>query len=237
MGRQRISISGEALADIFSSHDLPPRMRADLSRVAHTDSAVIQTIVTQLQRENGFIGIKQMIAIVATFVEDQDTARAIVASIRNLRHLSADHILSRVKSWLQASPENNASLSSELVDSLEVNLKLLGASIPAFERTLKAEQLQESTGTAVNEVSIICDIRPVFDESRSIIEGFMPIVTLTISASEELGNTETYEVTLNRQDLIELRKLSDRALTKLETLSGWIRNPYTVAEYQGEDHG
>lgn len=65
----------------------------------------------------------------------------------------------------------------------------------------------------------------------------MPIVTLTISASEELGNTETYEVTLNRQDLIELRKLSDRALTKLETLSGWIRNPYTVAEYQGEDHG
>ena len=53
--------------------------------------------------------------------------------------------------------------------------------VPAgLARQYKAEQLAEATGTELEDLQVICDLRPVFNEERSEIEGAIPISTLKL---------------------------------------------------------
>ena len=75
---------------------------------------------------------------------------------------------------------------------------------PAIERNRKAKRLQTMLGKQVQEVELICDLRPIFDKKREMIEGFIPITILKLICEAQNEETEVIEVILDRGTITEL---------------------------------
>lgn len=85
-------------------------------------------------------------------------------------------------------------------------------------RYRKAERLKTLTGRMAESLEIICDLRPVFDHSRSVVEGLIPVTTLRVAYQTNEGGNSV-EVQLSGDDLENLAKEVERAKQKLRTLN------------------
>ena len=92
---------------------------------------------------------------------------------------------------------------------------------PAVERQAKAEILSDRRGHPLGSLQVLCDLRPVFDESREALEGLMPLVTLRIVYGEQIVPI-TADIRLTENDLIKLCEKAERAKLKLTSLRAFM---------------
>jgi hypothetical protein len=108
-----------------------------------------------------------------------------------------------------------------------------------FRRQQKAETLAEATGADLNELNIICDIRPVFDSARREIEGAVVISTLTLEITELDGKVSLVECRLSEKQVDDLCKVSLNAKQKLAAIRNLLSSKEiataTVFESQMEE--
>ncbi len=119
-------------------------------------------------------------------------------------------------------------------EKLGERLEKLAAAPAGFTRQYKAQRLAEATGAELEDLQIICDMRPVFNEERSAIEGAFPITTFRLDTLEPDGTSSSKEIRLTEQQVADLCVKAEAAKKKIsvikETLSAKsITLPFTSA--------
>lgn len=109
-------------------------------------------------------------------------------------------------------------LDSSEIDKLMGVIRLLVKNAPGFLRQWKAEQLVAATGRQVEELTIVCDLRPVFDMSRTAVEGMMIVNTMHVRFTGEDGLPRDIDLRLDEKQLTGFRDKLNTAVAKTEVL-------------------
>jgi hypothetical protein len=94
---------------------------------------------------------------------------------------------------------------------------------PAVELSIKASRLVTDVGVQLDRVTLVCDLRPVFDDARTSVQGLIPLTTLKIVGhGDDAAHPTTFEVQLTEKELEELYEKVSRARTKVATLKSFV---------------
>jgi hypothetical protein len=164
--------------------------RGDASAVAKTSPADLAKVIAALDEAKGFLGPEALRRMVRSIVKDTEQARGVASFIFNLYSLQRQ-VGESFLTQFQRDFDAHAPLTPEDKTKISAALPQLLKSRPAAERHTKAEKLSERIGAQFAHFSITCDLRPVFDEKREVIEAMFPVATLKVVATEMLPVTLT----------------------------------------------
>ncbi len=87
-----------------------------------------------------------------------------------------------------------------------------------LQRQAKAERLATVTGQRLKSLDLICDLRPVFNEPRSHVEGLIPFTTIKLTCEGVDGLPVAIEAVMSRSELNSLAQSVEFAQAKLKSL-------------------
>lgn len=193
----------------------------DLKAIIDLSDGLLDKLCKHLSEAQGFLNPKDMLATIQTIVEDSDLAKAVQRVIINVKPSQVGQMVTFLE---EKSKDKDPPLDQAEFKRLKQILDILIKPYPSLSRFLKAEHLANITGQQLEAVELICDVRPIFDESRKNVEGMMPYTRLHIVATGEDGLPNAFEVELTRQQVIDLVEKTEKAKSKLETLHQSIEN-------------
>jgi hypothetical protein len=130
-----------------------------------------------------------------------------------------DGLISTLEKWqITSDRKSQTTLTSEELSGLKRVLPLIIKPYPARQRQAKAERLAAATGLRAETVDLVCDLRPVFDDSRTNVEGVIPITTLKVVASGADRFPVSFEAILSASDVQALLKKTEAAVNKLNAI-------------------
>jgi hypothetical protein len=188
------------------------------------DGKTLQSLVSDLQEYQGFLGRAGLKQLIGRHVKDVDKAesiaRLIVWTDLYIRPGTTDRFFEELAAWQAGSEENHNPelLSAVELPVLQQAISVLAQPFPARARQVKAERLAEATGLLVEAIDLICDLRPVFDETRSKIEGLIPFTTLRVVAASVDKFPVAFEALLSARDVELLAKKAEDAVRKLNAI-------------------
>ncbi len=201
----------------------------DAKILLNLDINQINSIREDLRAFSGFLDHGRLSEILHTYVEDETLcgrlARFIVAVDDRLRKTDQNvhHIMSSIKNWLDIEEnQKKGLLTREQFEELHRRLPLLIEPFPGLSRQAKAERLSEATGFPLEDIQIICDLRPLFDEERECVQGMIPFTTLKVVCEGVDGLPLALEAVLSRSQVTELLKKATAAEKKLSRLDAFL---------------
>ncbi len=198
-----------------------PEMLNDFKAAGGLSNDEIDEICKQLSKTQGFLDPKALLSIIKKVVKGTETAASVQRVIINISPSDLPTIVEFRKDGID---QEGFPFDSKQLDDLEKVLKKLIQPYPSIDRFQKAERLAKITGQQLEEIELICDVRPIFDKTRKQIEGMMPLTRLRIVATGEDGLPKAFEVELTNQNVIDLAEKAEKAKSKLETLHQSIVN-------------
>jgi hypothetical protein len=132
-------------------------------------------------------------------------------------------VLARIHLQLAEALSEQSFATGEEATLAERVKAIWNAPFPAVDLAIKASRLVTEVGSQVDKISLVCDLRPIFDESRSTVQGLVPLTTLKIvSHGEDAVHPDTFEVQLTEKELEELHEKVTLARTKVRSLKGFV---------------
>jgi len=110
------------------------------------------------------------------------------------------------------------------LDALKTRVDRLKSVWIALDRQKKAENIGKATGKRLLNIQLICDMRPIFDELRKKIEGWLPITTMHLVAEGADGLPDGIDVVLSASDVDMLATIAGYAKQKLDVLQNSARD-------------
>jgi hypothetical protein len=195
-------------------------LRAGLKQIVSLPDLEFSSLAAALDAHPNFLTTADVTEIVQKHVSSEvsegltRTLLRLNSAIRNAQEPEdeADEALEVLCAAIAKFP---ADFPRDSVEVLKVRLRGLVLAPRGFKRQKKAETLAEATGADLNELNIICDIRPVFDDARKEIDGALVIATLTLEILELDGRSSSVECRLTEKQLDDLYKVSVLAKQKL----------------------
>ena len=187
----------------------------DLKTVIGLSDGKLAELHTHLTEAEGFLNPKAMRATIQRVIEDSDAAEAVWRVLRNIGPSQVGRMVTALE---EGREDEGFPFDEAQLERLKQILKNLIRPYPALARFQKAERLAKITGQQLETVELICDLRPIFDESRKNVEGMMPYTRLHIVATGEDGLPKPFEVELTHQQVIDLLEKVKKAKSKLATL-------------------
>jgi hypothetical protein len=183
------------------------------------------SLAQELTSFDGFLDKPTLKKIVKSFVPNEDHAvrvyRLISQIDESLRQTKSGlpGLFDRMAEAIQA-PENkeNPLLTPAQFDELKRRMSIIIKPYAGLNRQAKAQRLSEATGLRLENVEIICDLRPVFDNERESVEGVIPYTILRIVSIGADGLPVAMETILTQAELGELAEKSEAAVKKLDRL-------------------
>ena len=200
-----------------------PGVRDDLKAVAGLSDDQVSAVQEQLSDAKGFLAPKSLLALLREAIGDDGPARSLQRAMRNLGPEDIEPLL---KALSQPQPDEESPLEEGVVKRLGEILPRLIQAYPALVRFEKAERLAAVTGQRLEGVELICDLRPIFDESRKNIEGMMSYTRLRVVATGADGLSEAFEAELTRQQVCDLAEKASKAVEKLDVLHDAIEKQW-----------
>ena len=210
----------------FDAFTLSPTAVRDATILLQLELSEIQAIRNDLESTTGFIDRTKLHEVMHSRLPNEEQAKGLVRFImffkertpqaRDLRTVeeSTDQWLKNIEAWINDTPEQDVIEKEQLPDLVE-RLNIILAPLPGFKRQAKAEKLTTVTGQPLEGFELICDIRPVFDEDQSEIEGMIPYTTLRIVSEDAAGLPVAFEVILTEQNVHQLFDATSKAKKKL----------------------
>ena len=217
---------------------IPEPFAAALSALERLDDAQAATLMRTVAEQGSFLQVAELRAAVMTAFpeEERDTAETLVPALIGLRGslrsaMPADEMaamVSRSSGLAMMSDEQRARLGERL-------LPLLGS--PAIATTAGAVELLTQHPRNFQSARVLTDIRPVFAEDPTTIpKGVVVVDTLQVRTWNRDGESETFNVTMDAVDLVNLREVIDRALAKTKTVRTMMASQgVTTFEMDKED--
>jgi hypothetical protein len=126
--------------------------------------------------------------------------------------------LVRYGEWRNADETNAARFPDDAMAVIQENLTRLIRDYPALDRYRKARRMASVTGNRLRQIELICDARPVFDQDRQRIEGFVPLMTLKLVYETQAEDTDCIEVILSADMLEDLLEKGRKVQRKVSVL-------------------
>jgi hypothetical protein len=179
----------------------------------------------ELADHSGFISGNALKQLLGRHLADEDKIGRLAklfdwtANYFRLTGKSPGQLLDDVSRW-QSGEENQKLklLGADALPKLRQAIELVVKSYPSQILQWKADRLGEMTGLRAQAIDLICDLRPVFDESKDRIVGLIPLTTLRVVASEVDKIPVAFNVVLSARDVQTLLKKAEEAVKKLNTL-------------------
>jgi len=201
-----------------------PDFRMELASLINIDESVFRLAVTSLREFTGFLDSQSARNELSGRITEE-VAGAIWNFARNcaaLRvnfgctsHELTDLLLREIRRR-QAEP-NETPFPEETLQIVGTRIAVLAEPFRGIEQQMKAVALTEATSNRLQDMSIVCDVRPVFDEDRSRIEGLFPVVTLQLTVETSRGS-EKVDAVLSPEQVNELAELAVIAKRKVDAL-------------------
>ena len=192
----------------------------DLKAALALSRETVDLIADTLAEANDFLDTKSLTGLLQQLMTQES---APVGGVRRIiLNLEADDVpefLDTLRHVLNSKPDDGFPLTSKDIDQLGEILPRLLKPVPALRRYRKAERLAKITGQPLEDVQLICDLRPVFDAKRERIEGLMPYTRMKIVATGGDGLPRTFEAELTAQQVSDLQDKAGKAITKLLCLT------------------
>ena len=230
MPKQVIFIADPSV-EFFGGQAVSKKMVEDMLTISSVATEAVVRLAEALEQELGIPTSERLDQIVSEFVPDKTQASAIRTALVNLWRSRVDPLLRELEEWRTADPRNTERLSDHKYAAIKERLLQLIRDYPALKRFRKARRLITLTGSRVQEIEILCDIRPVFDEDRKKIEGMIPLTTLKMAYEGQDEESKVVEVLLSPEMLDKILSEAQKAKQKLTTLqnlvsellpSGWV---------------
>lgn len=190
-------------------------MLADLKEVAALSDKDVKALSQLLADAKGFLDPKTLAATIRQVVHEENAAQSVRRALRNLGPKDVEPLL---KALSDQGQEEGSPLAQDLLGRLAKILPELIQTYPALTRFEKAERLARLTGQELESFELICDLRPIFDESRTRLEGMMPYTRLRLVAKGADGLPNAFEAELSEQAVHDLAEKAAKAIEKLDVL-------------------
>ena len=193
---------------------------ADAKVVLALEDSVCAALSDALTTETSFLDRETLRGVVKRVLGPEVLDAEAVADFiwllhRALRHESDETVDRSVALLREAIAEHSNKLTKQQKKQLADRIEKLVAAPSGLARQHKAEQLAEATGTELEDLQVICDVRPVFNEARSEIEGAIPISTLKLDVTNPDGSPSRIEVRLTESQVTDLCAKAQYAESKL----------------------
>jgi len=200
------AISPAILQDLYRISSLTPLQCADVSDAlagmeVTGDASDVPNVV---QRALG--------------VTDDDMLTSVLRLVVNVPSDDVVSIIAKLKAWVDGHPSRAEVFPEERMLSAAASLCLLIADYPIIELNRKAQAIVQGVGNKFRDIKFLCDLRPVFDNERENVEAFILLANLRLGYESQDGRERVCEMSLTEEQLLEIRKEIDRALSKLEKL-------------------
>lgn len=194
---------------------------SDAKRILEIDAERIAALAQALVEDQSFLDRTGLSAIVEQCLGPGENATNLSRILWRLSQIlrDADQPLDKAVGVLKHSLNKfSTAIPEDGRKKLGERLEKLVAAPAAFTRQHKAEKLAEATGVELEDIQIICDIRPVFNEDRSVIDGAVPVTTLRLELVELNGTTSSVEVRLTEQQVVDLSDKAESAKKKISVI-------------------
>lgn len=202
-----------------------PQMVEDLDAIVALPVNVIEQVADVVASAAGFLGGAELTSLLQQNLPKETPVDSVRRVILNLELANLPRLFKFLRTLCEEESEEFP-LTEEKIGKLEALLPKLLKPAPALARFRKAELLAKITGQPLEEIQLICDLRPVFDESREQIEGLLPYTRLKIVATGGNGFPSVFEVELSAQQVADLAEKAKKATTKLKCLRERINNKW-----------
>lgn len=203
----------------------PPEIDSDFVDflLAEPDDALAR-VANQLESYVGYLAAADRHELLTRLLDDPEKVLDYEAALDigeeyQGRHGGLDGIIKSVGKGLRsASGDERAPLAPDDVAVLRRRIEIILRPYPSRHRQIKAERLSLATGLGVETIELVCDLRPVFDEGRTRIEGLMPLTTLKVVASGVDKFPVSFEAILSVKDVESLLENVKAVVAKLNVL-------------------
>lgn len=199
------------------SGPVPEGMLDDFKALLSVPEDSLDRIAEALAGAEGFLDPKSVSSLLRETLAEDPSIDSVRRIILNLEADDIGEVLKFVRRVLDDKPDEFP-LGQEDIGHLEALLPRLLKPAPALRRYRKAERLAKITGLPLEDIQLICDLRPVFDDAREEIEALMPYTRLKIVATGGDGLPRTFEAELSAQQVDDLREKAEKATKKLAQL-------------------
>ena len=186
----------------------------DLLILASIPYEMIDGFATQIEAQKAFFPFKKVL-----FEHIPDAAADSVGRIViNLEPES----LPMVEEMIDSVVDNDDTplLDESKVKTVKQNLsRLTKPGVRAVIRRLrKANDLSTATGNDLTGLTFICDARPVYNDDRTDIDGFVPLATMRLFYNDQNGEQDVIEITMTVNDLDSFLDRASKAKEKLNVM-------------------
>ncbi len=214
------------MPDFMQNDDESRQLLSDLLVLSSVPHELISAISTELKGKAPFVSLDKL---VAKHVAVPEANSAVARLIANLDVESVPVVTEMVQAWRESLEDENP-LNDDGFELLKQNLESLiqPATAGVIGRTQKAAALMTATGNEVTGLSFICDARPVYNDARTEIEGYIPLATMKIYFERPNDESDAIEFVLTPGELDAVIERATQARAKInlmqKTFSAWIPN-------------
>lgn len=182
----------------------------------------IQAIAVAIRGFQGFLDTTILKSLLAPSLPEGSRPESLADFLVNL-----DRILARTGKSLgelfqkipdEIKDKGEGWLSTQELELLETRLTLLLSDRSGFERQRKAERLAKSLGHPLSDVQIVCDLRPILNKDRTLVEGALVLSTIKIVARGPDELPVAFEARLTEKQVTELATRAKEAVEKIAVL-------------------
>jgi hypothetical protein len=223
------------LDDLMSGIVVSPEMVQDLRVVAQLDGAAVARITGGLSQLQGFQTQDTVRQALQTCLAqpNPDVAKSILRTLLNLKQNELDRTLSNLDRWRQKTPDRQSDFTDDMFQSLRRNLESLVGSYAGIDLLRKANRLLREVGNEFKDIAFFCDMRPVFDRSRTNVEGFVTLANMRLVYLSQDGSRHACELALTEEELRRMISEGNKALGKLDVLKATIER--VAGQVRGND--
>jgi hypothetical protein len=194
-------------------------------------ASVPHALVTAIAKDLG--GPKQFVSLakaIGQHLQIPEATTAVARLVSNIEVESVPALTQMVQTWLDAFEGEQKPLTDESFELLKQNLNVLvnPTTAAVIQKTKKATALLTATGNEVTGLTFICDARPVYNEERTDIEGYVPLATMKLYFSRPNEQQDVIELTMSPEEIDAVVDRAQKAREKLNVMqrkfSAWLAN-------------
>ena len=208
-----------------ASRGISEQLISDVKVVLAVAPEQLAAVACSIEAFQSFMDKATLLSIVASTVKEKEQAdklARLIFGIDEILRSTNDTILGFLGKIEEASKGESSALSHEEVKELRTRLPLIIKAYAALERQAKARRLAEITGSPLEDIQIICDLRPIFDTKRQLPEGMIPFTTLRVVCKGVDGLPIQMEALMSEKQVAELAKKATGATEKLKRLREFL---------------
>lgn len=192
------------------------QLLVDFKQLSEVPGEHVDRLADALHSASEFYLIEK---VIAANIDDESQADAVSRLVENVTPESLKFLIGMVKSWRKSLSDSDSYMTEEELEAVSIALTKLIQNSPAITRVKKAQVLKTVTGNEVFGVMFVCDARPVYNDARDDIEGYLPVTTMKIVYHRQNGDSEEMEFALMPNEIDLFIERATNAREKVNVLN------------------